>query len=221
MKNKFLLFISLVISSTGFAQTSPKFGVRAGIASSNIRGESMENLNKLLDFTNGMVTRTNYTGFFVGVNSSIPLGENFSVEPGIYYTQKGSQINGKLNGKIGDLIGVSAKSILQANYIDVPLILKANVGGLQLFAGPQISYLTDAHLKTTAGVLGINLLNNSIDASSVLNKWDAALTGGIGYQFTNGLNIMASYDYGLLKADANRRTTAYNQSVKIGIGINF
>jgi hypothetical protein len=181
----------------------------------------MENLNKLLDFTNGMVARTNYTGFYVGVNSSIPLGENFSVEPGIYYTQKGSQINGKLNGKIGDLIGVSAKSILQANYIDVPLILKANVGGLQLFAGPQISYLTDAHLKTTAGVLGINLLKNSIDASSVLNRWDAALTGGIGYQFTNGLNIMASYDYGLLKADANRNTSAYNQTVKVGIGINF
>ncbi len=143
------------------------------------------------------------------------------MEPGIYFSQKGTQINGKLNGKILDLIGVSAKSVLQANYIDVPVILKVNVGGLQLFAGPQISYLTDAQLKTTAGVLGINLLNNTMDASSVLNKWDAAVTGGIGYQLTNGVNIMASYDYGLLKADANRNTAAYNQSVKVGIGINF
>ena len=213
--------ISLAVSSLGFAQTTPTFGVKAGFASSGIRGESMDNLNKLLDFTNGMATRTNNTGFFVGVNSSIPIGENFFVEPGIYYTQKGSQINGKLNGKVGDIIGVSAKSVLQANYIDVPLILKANVGGFQLFAGPQISYLTDAHLKTSAGVLGINLISNTIDASSVLNKWDAAITGGIGYQFTNGMNIMASYDYGLLKADANRNTAAYNQSVKVGIGINF
>lgn len=124
--------ISMAFSSIGFAQTTPTFGVRAGVASSGIRGEAIENLDKLLDFTNGMVTKTNYTGFFVGLNSSIPLGENFSVEPGIYYTQKGSQINGKLNGKIGDLIGVSAKSVLQANYIDVPLILKANLGGLEL-----------------------------------------------------------------------------------------
>ena len=221
MKNKILLIISMAVSSFSFGQTTPTFGVRAGVASSGIRGESMDNLNKLLDFSNSMVTRTNNTGFFVGVNSSIPIGENFSVEPGIYYTQKGSQIIGKLNGKIGDLIGVSAKSVLQANYIDVPLILKANVGGLQLFVGPQISYLTDAHLKTTAGVLGINLLNNSVDASSILNKWDAAATGGIGYQFTNGLNIMASYDYGLLKADSNKNTAAYNKSVKVGIGINF
>ncbi len=221
MKYKNLLIILMAVSSFGFAQTAPIIGVRAGVNFSNIRGESMGNLNKLLDYTNGMVTRTNNTGFFVGVNSSFPLGESFSVEPGIYYTQKGSQINGKLNGKIGDLIGISAKSILQANYIDVPLILKANIGGFQLFGGPQISYLTDAHMKTTSGVMGINLLNKTVDASSVLNKWDAAVTGGIGYQFANGMNIMASYDYGLLKADANRNTAAYNQSVKVGIGINF
>ena len=213
--------ISMAVSSIGFGQTTPTFGVRAGVTSSGIRGEALGNLDKLLDFTNGMITKTNNTGFFVGLNSSIPLGENFFVEPGIYYTQKGSQINGKLNGKAGDLLGVSAKAILQANYIDVPLILKANIGGLQLFAGPQISYLTDAQLKTTAGVLGINLLNNTIDASSVINKWDAAVTGGIGYQFTNGMNIMASYDYGILKADANRKAATYNQSIKVGIGINF
>ena len=221
MKNKILLIISIGLSSFSIAQTTPSFGVRAGVSSSGIRGESMENLNKLLNYTNGMLTRSNNTGFFVGVNSSIPLGENFSVEPGIYYTQKGTQLIGKLPGKIGEISGVSAKSILQANYIDVPLMLKANVNGLKLFAGPQLSYLTDAHTKTTAGILGINFLNNSIDISNMLNRWDAAITGGIGYEFVNGINIVASYDYGLLKNDANRKTAAYNQSFKVGIGMNF
>lgn len=221
MKNKILLLISLAFSTIGFAQTTPSFGVKAGITSSNIRGEAMENLNNLLDFTNGMVSRSNHTGFFAGVNSTIPLDENFSFEPGIYYTQKGSEIIGHLNGKVGDITGASAKAVLQTSYIDVPLLLKASVGGLQLFAGPQISYLTDAQLKTSAGILGINVLSRTMDAASVINKWDAALTGGIGYQFTNGINLMASYDYGLIKADANRNTEAFNQSFKIGIGMNF
>ena len=221
MKNRFLLMISLAISSFSFAQTTPSFGIKAGVTSAGIRGDAIGNLDKLLDFTNGMVSKSNHTGFFVGVNSAIPLGENFSVEPGIYFTQKGQEIRGNLSGKVGDVIGASAKAVLQANYIDVPVLLKATIGGLQVFAGPQVSYLTNADLKTSAGVLGINLLNKTIDASSVLNKWDAAVTGGLGYQFSNGINISASYDYGLLKADANRNAAAFNHAVKVGIGVNF
>ena len=213
--------ISLAISSFSFAQTTPSFGIKAGVTSAGIRGDAIGNLDKLLDFTNGMVSKSNHTGFFVGINSAIPLGVNFSVEPGIYFTQKGQEIRGNLSGKVGDVIGASAKAVLQANYIDVPVLLKATIGGLQVFAGPQVSYLTNADLKTSAGVLGINLLNKTIDASSVLNKWDAALTGGLGYQFSNGINISASYDYGLLKADANRNTAAFNHAVKVGIGVNF
>jgi len=99
--------------------------------------------------------------------------------------------------------------------------LKGNFGGFQIFAGPQISYLASANLKTTAGVLGINLLNKTMDATSQFNRWDAGVTGGIGYQFSNGLNISASYDYGLSKVDASRRVNAYNNAIKLGIGINF
>jgi len=59
------------------------------------------------------------------------------------------------------------------------------------------------------------------DATNQFNRWDAGLTGGIGYQFTNGLNIMASYDYGLMKMDANENVKAYNRGIKLGIGVNF
>jgi hypothetical protein len=47
------------------------------------------------------------------------------------------------------------------------------------------------------------------------------LTGGIGYQFANGLSLSASYDYGLSKVDANQSVNAFNRAVKVGIGINF
>ena len=221
MKNKILLIITLFISSFSFAQLKPTFGVKAGISSSGIRGDAADNLTSLLDFSNGMITTNDHTGFFAGINTNIPLTENFSIEPGIYYSQKGYELKGAFNIKGLDFLGANAKAVLQSQYIDVPLLLKGNFGGLQLFAGPQLSYLTKADLKTTAGVFGINLLNKTMDATSQFNRWDAAVTGGIGYQFSNGINLTASYDYGLLKTDANKNINAYNHAIKLSIGVNL
>ncbi len=168
-----------------------------------------------------MVSTSNRAGLFVGVNTAISLNENFSVEPGIYFSQKGQEIKGQLNGKVGDVLEVSANAVLQKNYIDLPVLLKVNVGGLRIFAGPQISYLTHADLKTSAGIMEINLLTKKIDASSVLNKWDAAVTGGMGYQLMNGINLSAEYDYGLLKAGVNKNTASFKHTFNVGIGVNF
>ena len=60
-----------------------------------------------------------------------------------------------------------------------------------------------------------------MDATAQFNRWDAGVTGGIGYQFSNGMNISASYDMGLTKIDANRNVNAYNRGIKIGIGVNL
>lgn len=221
MKKQILLLIFIVTSTITFAQVSPSFGVRAGLTSSGMRGDAVTSLNNLLNFSNGMITTGNRTGFFAGTYVNIPVSNGISLEPALYYSQKGYELKGALNLKGMDFLSANAKAQLQSQYIDIPVLLKANVGGLQLFAGPQFSYLTKANLRTTAGVLGINLLNSTMDATSQFNRWDAGLTGGIGYQFANGLNIMASYDYGLSKADANQNLKAYNNSIKIGIGVGL
>lgn len=220
MKTKILLIISLFVSGFAFSQ-DVKVGVRAGVISSGIRGDASDNLGQLISKTNGILQTADRTGFFLGVNADIPVASGFSVEPGLYYTQKGYDLKGDLNIKGVDFLGANAKASLQTQYVDLPVLLKGNFGGFQIFAGPQISYLMGADLKATAGILGVDLLNKTIDASNQFNKWDAALTGGIGYQFSNGLNIMASYDYGLMKIDANESVKAYNRGIKLGIGINF
>jgi opacity protein-like surface antigen len=221
MKKQILLILSVLISTFTFAQLTPAFGVRAGVTSAGVRGNAADNLNKLLDFTGGLIKPKNSTGFLAGVYANVPLTGNISVEPALYYSQKGYELNGGLNLKGVEFLGASAKAKLQLQYIDVPVLLKANFGGMQLFAGPQISYLTRADLRTTAGVLGINLLSKTTDATAQFNPWDVAVTGGIGYQLTNGVNIMASYDYGLSKMDANKNVSSYNHAVKIGLGISF
>jgi hypothetical protein len=220
MKKHFLLFASIAFSTLSFAQ-APSFGIKAGLSSATIKGDAANSLNNLIDYTDGAITSNSRTGFFAGANVAIPLSENVSVEPGVYYAQKGYSLNGELNLKNLDFIGANAKAQLQSHYIDIPLLVKANMGGFQVFAGPQVSYLAKADLRTTAGLLGFNVLNRTMDASDQFKRWDAAVTGGIGYQFTNGFNISASYDHGLSKVDANNRFDAYNRSFKVGAGFRF
>lgn len=221
MKRK-LLLLSLVITSTVcFAQVKPSFGVRAGITYAGMRGDAVNNLSNLLDFSAGMIKTNKTAGFFGGGYVNIPMDEMISVEPGLFYTQKGYELVGALNVKGLEFLGLNAKAKLTSTYLDIPILLKANIDGFQLFAGPQISYLSSAQLNTSAGVLGINLLNSKIDATSQFNRWDMAVTAGIGYKLNNGVNITAGYDYGLSKVDANQNLKSYNHAVKVGIGMSF
>lgn len=221
MKKQFLLFAFSAASLFAVAQSQPSFGIRAGVSSSTMQGDAVENLKSMLDFTNGMVTTNSRTGFYGGATVNIPVGGNISVEPGLFYAQKGYEMKGDFAIKGLDFLGANAKAKLNTQYIDLPVLLKADMGGLQLFAGPQVSYLVNADLKTTAGVLGFNLLNRTMDATDNFNRWDAAITGGAGYQFSNGVNIRASYDHGLSKVDAAQNVESYNRAFKVGVGINF
>ncbi len=221
MKRNFLLLVLITASALSFAQQRPTFGVRGGVTSAGMSGDAVGNLNDILDFTKGMITTADRKGFFAGAYTNIPLGSHFSVEPAAYYAQKGYQLRGELNVKGMDFLGVNAKSELMYQYIDIPVLLKGDFSGFQVFAGPQVSYLLQSDLRTTAGVLGFNLLDNKMNVTNQFNRLDAGVTGGIGYQFSNGLSIMGAYDHGLTKVDANRNVSSYNRSFKVGLGFKF
>lgn len=225
MKKQFLLFSALAFSVMAMAQNTtpsvPEFGIRAGLSSSGMKGEAVNSLQGLLDYTDGMITKHNRTGVFASAYTSIPVSEAISIEPSLGYGQKGYELKGELNIKGAEFIGANAKAQLTTHYVDLPVVIKANLGGFQLFAGPQVSYLVQADLRTTAGVMGFNIFNKKMDATEELNRWDAGVTGGVGYQFTNGLNLTAAYDHGLSRTDANKDFEAYNRALKVGIGFSF
>ena len=221
MKKQILLFALSFITAFAFAQSTPGFGIRAGVSSTRMSGDAVNSLQNLLDYTNGAITTSNHTGLFAGGHVSIPVSDLVSIEPGLFYTQKGYEMRGELNLKGAEFLGLNAKAKLNSHYIDLPVLLKLNIDGFQIFAGPQVSYLAKADLRTTAGVLGFNLLNKTLDATEQFNRWDAGVTGGIGYQMSNGVNITASYDHGLSKVDANQNLESYNRGFKVGLGIKF
>jgi len=221
MKKQILLFVSVALSTLAIAQTKPTFGVKGGVSHAGLQGDAVTSLQSLIDFSNGAITTGNRTGFFAGGYANIPVTEQFSIEPGIYYSQKGYELKGSFNIKGAEFLSANAKAQLNTTYIDIPVLVKVTFSGLQIFAGPQVSYLADAKLRTTAGALGFNIVDNTMDAKSQFNQWDVALTGGIGYQFGNGVNISAAYDHGLSKVDNAQNFDSYNRAFKVGVGFRF
>jgi Outer membrane protein beta-barrel domain len=221
MKRQILLIAAIALSSAVMAQSKISFGIRGGLTNSGMKGEAVDNLQNLVEVTNGMISTKNTSGYFAGAYTSIPVSEKVSIEPGIYYSKKGYELGGSLDLKGVEFLGVGAKLKLQSDYVDVPVLVKGNFNGFQVFGGPQVSYLTKADLQTKASVLGINLLNRSIDVTNEFNRWDAAITGGVGYQFANGFSVSAQYDHGLARVDKNKSVNSYNRAFKVGVGFQF
>jgi hypothetical protein len=213
--------LSFFAVAPAFSQ-SPSFGLRGGMTVSTLKGDAMQNLNNLVSLADGFVTTQARTGFHAGGFVNIPVARNISIEPGLSYSQKGYMLQGDLEVKALDFLGANASAELQSTYIDAPLLLKVNVvNGLQFFAGPQVSYLVKNNLQVKAGALGLSLFKRNMDVTENFNRWDAAITGGLAYQFANGFHIQAAYDHGLSKVDANSRFNSHNRAVKLGVGFSF
>ncbi len=205
-----------------FLHAQISYGLRSGVNFSKWEGDDLQVIEDLLDKTDGYLVTKGTKGFHVGGYVHIPISEVFSFEPGIQYSKKGYSIKGDFQIPVLKYLGINARAQVQSHYIDIPLVLKANVvKGLQVYAGPQVSYLVRSSLNAKLGILGISIFNKGFGITQRFNKIDMGLTGGIGYEFDNGLNIQAGYDYGLSKLDKNDNYAAYNRVVKISMGFTF
>ncbi|MBK6380962.1 MAG: PorT family protein [Chitinophagaceae bacterium] len=220
IKKLFFSIISVLMINSLQAQVS--YGIRAGVNFAKWQGDDLQVIEDLLDKTDGYVVTKGKTGWHVGTYVNIPISNTFSFEPGLAYSKKGYSIKGDVQIPVLKILAINAGAQVQQHYIDMPLVLKANVyKGLQVYAGPQVSYLVRSTLNAKLGVLGINIFNRGFGITERFNKVDMGLTGGIGYQFENGLNVQAGYDYGLSKLDKNENYSAYNRVVKVSVGFSF
>jgi Outer membrane protein beta-barrel domain len=199
-----------------------KYGVTAGVNMANWQGDAVKSLNSIVNVTNGYLTTKGRTGFHVGGYVSIPVGEKFSIEPGLQYSQKGYAIKGNIDIPALKFIGANAGAQVQSHYIDVPLLVRAEVAkGFSVYAGPQFSYLVKNNLRVDAGVLGISLFTRNLDITDKFKRFDAGIAAGARYQFASGFHVQAGYDYGLSRVDANSSFKSYNRVVKVGVGFEF
>lgn len=192
MKKVLLIFtLTILIATSASAQSG--IGIRGGASFFNFGGDDVaEN-----DYTNR-------TGFHAGVYASI-LGDNaISIEPGVYYSVKGTQNKDLAN----------TRSVL--DYVDVPLLVRLKVGeGFNFFGGPQVSFLVKSKFEGDFGNSTVSLNTNNIKES------DVGMVFGIGYNLPKGVNVQGSYDYGLTPIFKNSTADVYNRGFKVSLGYTF
>jgi hypothetical protein len=190
---KVLLIFSLTILIATSASAQSGFGIRGGANFFNFGGDDVaEN-----DYTNR-------TGFHAGIYASILGGSAISLEPGVYYSVKGTQNKDAAN----------TRSVL--DYVDVPLLLRLKVGeGFNFFGGPQVSFLVNSKFEGDFGNSTVSLNTNNI------KETDAGLVFGLGYNLPKGVNVQGSYDYGLTPIFKNSNADVYNRGFKVSLGYTF
>jgi hypothetical protein len=217
------IFFLTLFTTGAMAQTNPiRFGIRAGLNVADWQGQATQTISGLLDLTNGYANKQTRQGFHAGVYASIPLSEQFTLEPGLQYAQKGTRLQGTFSSQALELLNVSTTVTSQAAYLDVPVLARFYVTkGFNIYAGPQVSFLLSNKINTHASLLGFSVLNRDFNVSNGMRSLDVALVGGVGYRFENGFNLGVGYDYGLNTIDQRGNFNTYNRVVKASIGFEF
>ncbi|MBL7885273.1 MAG: PorT family protein [Flavobacterium sp.] len=190
MNVKRLLFI--VLCFTVFqveAQSKLKPGIRAGA-----------NFSRLTNSEEGE------TDFYIGGLLEIKLAKIYTFQPELVYSRQG----GTVNYKIGQSLLIdpndpafNLKTNVKHNldYLSLGIINKFTFGkGFQVMVGPTIDF-------KVAG-------DKPVFLSDDLVGFDIALSGGIGYAFSNGLTLEARFKQGMVDiyGDNNSQTNDTNNN---------
>ncbi len=153
-----------------------KFGIKGGLNLSNFYQTDVGDENAKL-------------GFNAGVYAKTPLiGEILSIQPEILYTLVGSET------QYQSLLFGSGKYRYNLGYVQIPVLLRVDLGAFNIHAGPYGSLLTNVKIKDVdedGNVKGITELNKD-----KFNGFDYGLAGGIGFDF-KGASLGLRYNYGL------------------------
>jgi len=213
MKNKIqpmkkILFIALVLLGTGQvrAQSTDKpiaIGVKAGVNFSNIIKDDGHNNFK-----------TDYlTGYHAGITLDIKLLDNLAFTPEALYSTKGY----KSDMSFGHFTQTT-------QFIDIPILATIRLGGgLNLVAGPQVSFLlsTKNTFDTGFGTAEQEIIEDDAD------RFKKSLVGGLigfRYDFNNRVGLHGRYglDFQKNNEDGSSQTPEFkNQTFQIGLGFKF
>jgi hypothetical protein len=206
MKKLILAALAMGSVITASAQTKTTFGVSGGL--------NFAKISASLEGSSVSASSGSLTHFSAGVFADAPVGGNFSIQPGLYYTGKGGKSNFE---------GEASK--LKLAYLQLPVNVVYNVpvsaGKLFLGAGPYAAYGLSAKADDDNGTTEKLKFGN--DAGSDIKRTDFGATGLVGFNFNNGLLLKANYDLGLsniLPGD-NQGIKSKNRVFGISVGYTF
>ena len=204
MKKIFILAIGLFVAGAANAQSPLRFGIKGGLNLPNIIKD---------DGNNNFDTKIN-PGFNVGVTVDIPLIEGLAFTPEALYSTKGY----KLTSRAGDFTQTT-------NFIDIPILASIKLGGsgLNLVAGPQVSFLMSTKNKFENGFGSVE--QKIVEDDS--DRFKKSLFGGVvgfRYDVTSNIDFHGRYALDFQKNNENRSNETpefKNQVFSLGFGYKF
>ena len=145
------------------------FGIRAGVNFQNINGK---------DRSGNTLKNDVATGFHAGVNAEVPLGTGFYLQPGVLYSQKGTEFDNDNQVKL--------------NYIEVPVnfVYKPvlGTGRMLLGFGPYVGFGLGGKIKTANS-------ERDVEYEKTVNNNTPSLTAGVYKGIDGGANFLAGYEF--------------------------
>ncbi len=224
-KRTFSLFVLIFIFSYSNAQV--KWNLIAGFTSSNIAAKDAQGYK---------INTTAVPGIYLGIGTTIPLIDNFSLEPSLIYANRGFK-----QDDIYDFFVVGKNFEAKVSYYELPVDIvyhpKIGPGNLLLAAGPYIGYgkggvwetkgellIGDILYMEKKGVVIFQKEDSRTEYSKYLygKPWDYGLHFKIGYSLFDHYTISLNLQRGLANLEPKFVNYTRNQSVKNNsIGINL
>lgn len=219
---KKLMLLSLLFMGLFFTKSQAQhvqYGIKAGLNHARWGGDAAQSFRDIISLGEAF-TMQHKSGFHLGGYVEVPVTSWFSIEPALYYSTKGQEVSQSLleNQFWSPKVTFSTN----AQYIDLPVLAKFYIAdGFYITAGPQVSYLLGNKVRAEGSIFGFDLVDKKLAMDGSFRNFDFAISGGAGYKFANGINLSASYDYGLSSLDQNSYLDAYNRVAKISLGYMF
>ena len=203
MKKIIILALGLCAATAANAQ-DVRLGVKAGL--------NLPNIIRIDGNDNVTSTKVN-PGFNAGVTLDIPLTTGIAFTPEVLFASKGYK---------GETL---AGEFTQTTYfIDVPILASFKIAGsgLNIVAGPQVSFLTSTKNKLETG---LGTIESQYNEDS--DRFKKSLLGGVvglRYDINDRFDIHGRYALDLQKNNENgtERTPEFrNQVFSVGVGVKF
>lgn len=200
-----IFFASLVLSFMSFTsaqaqEKTPSYGFKGGLNFSNFYIDNVDDSNML-------------AGFNAGLYAKFPVTNSIAIQPEINYTTKGSE-------QIYDNGVVQGTSKFNINYIEVPVLLVANItDNFNVHVGPYAAYMVSGKTKNDSN---FGSSESELDTDD-FNKLDAGISGGLGLDF-DVVNFGVRYNYGLTKIGKDNSFTssdAKNSVFNVYVGLRL
>ncbi|MFC4687289.1 porin family protein [Epilithonimonas pallida] len=196
---KLFLGLGLVAGTFAFAQTSPSFGLKAGLNVSSISDDGYEDSKAK-------------AGFYGGVFMNAPLSEQFSIQPEVLYSQYGAKVTQSYTTEaLGTTRKYESSQSRNLDYITVPVMFQFHATpNFYLEAGPEFGFLVSAKDKgdlttttTTGGTTSTSTTSGTTDIKDGISSFNMGAGLGLGFNFTPNFGINARYVAGF--TDINKK----------------